>query len=294
MTEPHPGEPLDALMAVELDAGSLRLRGFSRSGLATWLDVAELELLFDLGVCPLSTLARTTIALSHAHADHAHGVLRHAGLRAMTGMKGRSRVFLPAALVERFEAVVTAHAALEDIPRGEYAAPEFVGLEDGQRVAYRPTLELEAFAVPHRVTSLGYTVRAKKRELLPEYAELAGPELGRLRRAGTVIDREVWTPRLTFLGDHTAEALARDAIWESPVLVLECTFLRDDELPRAARYGHTHLDAIARALAERAESARVECLVLKHFSMKYGHSEIRRRVAAALPEAWRERVQLLL
>lgn len=44
----------NALEQVAVACGSLTLRGFSISGLATYVQVPELDLCFDMGECPLS------------------------------------------------------------------------------------------------------------------------------------------------------------------------------------------------------------------------------------------------
>ena len=156
-------------------------------------------------------------------------------------------------------------------------------------------LFVEAFEVEHRIRSLGYTVIERRRKLKPEFTSLPGVELGRLRREGAALEDEVYEPLITFIGDCTGRTILEQAhLWQSPVLVLEATFLHPDEHENAARYGHTHLADIAEALERHGDSSRVQHLVLKHFSLKYDADEIRRTVAKVVPERFQSRIQLLI
>ena len=64
--------PYNALHPVTLRLDGLTLQGFSISGLATWLMVPELDVLFDVGECPLAALPINHVLLTHAHFDHFH------------------------------------------------------------------------------------------------------------------------------------------------------------------------------------------------------------------------------
>ena len=83
-------------------------------------------------------------------------------------------------------------------------------------------------------------------------------------------------------------------IWESPVLVIECTFIGAGEEQLAQERGHTHINDIARALIDGGDTIRSEAIVLKHFSMKVSAEEAFAAVEASIPERFRERISLLL
>lgn len=286
--------PLDP---TTLKAGSVTMRGFSRSGVATWLEVPEFSAVFDLGVCPLSSLSLEHVFITHGHPDHAASLLRHAGLRAMMAQPTPAKVYLPAALVSKFHTLISAQAAIEEETVEQHAKPDFVGLKAGQRaeLPHRPHIWVEAFPVEHVVESLGYTLLEKRKKLKPEYAELAGSEIGALRNQGVLVQEEVFKPVFTFLGDHTGRTLIeQEHIWNSPVLVLETTFLEPDERSRAREYGHTHIAELVEALERFGDHSKVQHLVLKHFSMKYSHETIRAVVAQVIPERFLPRIQLLL
>jgi ribonuclease Z len=286
----------NALRQTTLRLDSLTIAGFSIAGLATYVQVPELDACFDLGECPLSALPLNHVFLTHAHGDHARCLPRHWQLRRMLGMVRDARYFLPESIRATGEAWVRAEAGFEGVPEAEVVTPPFEGLRPGDVVQLgRKDLRVRAFPVVHRVPSLGYTLLMVKRKLKPELAGRPGPELARLRQEGAEIQDEVVEPRLTFIGDCIGQSLFDEAhIWDSPVLLLEATFLGPGEEELAARKGHTHLHEIAAALEHFGERVRCRHIILKHFSMRYTVDEIRAHVDRAIPPAFRPRIELLL
>jgi ribonuclease Z len=288
----------NALAQVSLSIDGLTLTGFSISGVATYVQVPELDVCFDMGECPLSSLPLNHVFLTHAHGDHARCLPRHWQLRRMVGIAGDATYFLPDEIRAGCEAWIHAEAKFEGVPDADVIAPPLIGLVPGgepQPLPRRKDLRVRAFPVTHRVPSLGYTLYAHKRKLKPEYQGVAGAELARLRASGVEVQREVDEPRLTFIGDCIGQSLVDQAhIWQSPVVIIEATFLAPGEEELAARKGHTHLGEIARALDELGDAVTARHIVLKHFSMRYTASEIAEHVDRVIPPRFRPRVQLFL
>lgn len=288
----------NALAPVTLRLAGMTLSGFSISGLATWLMVPELDVLFDAGECPLAALPINHVLLTHAHGDHARCLNRHVQLRRMVGIPTDATYFLPEAIREGCEAWLRAEARFEGVPDDEVVLPPLRGLRPDEGpvpLPRRRELRVRPFPVTHRVPSLGYTVLASRKKLLPAYAALPGPEIARLRREGVVVQEERLEPQLTFIGDCVERSLLDEAhIWDSRVLVIEATFLAPGEEGLAEDKGHTHLAGVARALEHLGERVRCEHIVLKHFSMRYSAEEIRQHVDRLIPPPLRPRVELLL
>jgi ribonuclease Z len=184
------------------------------------------------------------------------------------------------------------------VPDDDFAAPPLRGLvPDGALVPLpsRPDLRVRAFPVTHRVPSIGYTIFAHKRKLKPEYAGVPGPELARLRKSGVDVQVDVDAPLFTFIGDCIGKSLLDEAhIWDSPVVIIEATFLDAGEEELAARKGHTHLSEIAAALEQLGDRVQTQHIVLKHFSMKYPREQVVELVGAGIPERFRDRIRILL
>lgn len=292
------GEHLNALRQIELRLEHLTLAGFSISGLATYVQVPELDLCFDVGECPISALSINHVFLTHAHGDHSRCLVRHWHLRRMTGITRPAAYFVPEVIREAFVDVVRAEARFEGVSAETIDTPMFHGLVASPTLVelpYRKDLRVRAFDVTHRVPSLGYTILAHKKKLAPAYRELPGPEIAALRKQGVEVSVTVDEPLVTFIGDCIGASLLDEAhIWDSPIVIIESTFLDPGEEAIARQKGHTHLSEIAHVLSQLGDRIATKHVVLKHFSMKYSRDEVMRAIAAGIPDHHRDRIRILL
>jgi ribonuclease Z len=273
-------------MLTEVQAGPYTVRGISVGGVYTSLQVPELSVVLDAGV-PLRSFATTDhIFLSHGHSDHASALGSLLGIRGLVGKSSPAQVFLPA---EIEPAVQEALASLSRLHRSAISI-EAIPLHPGDtRKVYRD-IWVRAFRTHHAGPSLGYQFLKRVTKLKPEYQDLPGEEIGRLRREGTAgIFEETQRLELAYATDTLSKVLESEpSILDSRVLILECTYLdqRATVEQTQARL-HTHLDEII----ARADLFRNEVLVLMHFSQIYGpeqvHAIIRDRVPPALLERTR-------
>jgi len=89
---------------------------------------------------------------------------------------------------------------------------------------------------------------------------------------------ELWLSYASDTGARVFETEPR--ILEARVLMLECTFLDAAHRDRGALYGHLHFEDIA----ARAARFRNQAILLYHLSRRHRASELRREIAARLPE----------
>src|SRR3954451_1212507 len=140
----------NALRQATLHLDGLTLSGFSIAGLATYLQVPELDACFDVGECPLSALPLNHVFLSHAHGDHAGSPPRHWQLRRMLGMSQEACYFLPESIRAAAEDWIRAEAAFEGVPEEEVITPRLLGLQPGQEAPLkRRDVRVQAFPVTH-------------------------------------------------------------------------------------------------------------------------------------------------
>lgn len=289
----------NALQSVTLQAGGMNFEGFSISGVATYFRVAELDVMFDVGECPIDMVPVNAVFLTHAHGDHSRCLLRHWQLRNMFNLPGEATYYVPENTVPGFRKIVQAEAEMEGIRAQPHQLkyPNLVGVTSGTerfKLAHRKDLWARAFAVRHRAPSLGYTIGRTVQKLRPEYAHLEGREIGALRKSGTVVTDTVDTPLVTFIGDCTGRSLGEEThIWDSKVVVIECTYVEDEDRDAALDHQHTHLREIVEVL-NRNPAPACEALILKHFSLKYNPERVHELIWEQIPENWRDRVQILL
>ncbi len=287
----------NALKQVKLELASYTVQGFSISGLATYIQIPELDSCFDIGECPLSALPLNHIFLTHAHGDHSRCLMRHYSLRNMLGLEKNAHYYLPEFLIENARGWIKAEAKFEGVPDDRVHYPTFVPMIPGEKVqlAHRKDLYVEPFKVKHSQPSLGYTIFYHKKKLKPEYLELPGTEIAKLRMDGVEITNEVYQPRVTFIGDCIAESISDSpSILDSHILILETTFIDSSDVEMASRKGHTHLYELLSILEANKELCKFDHLILKHFSMKYSYERIRKQVQRKLPDWLADKVIVLL
>lgn len=265
--------------------GELSLEGWSWAGQATWFRVRPGGLAFDAGAGGEPALAGVErIFVSHGHLDHALGVPYQLSYRALSG-EGPTSVYCPreieASLAE------TIHAC-ERLEQASYDY-ELTGLAPGERVRVARDLLVEAFGTRHTVPSLGYLLVRETTRLRPELVGMAGPEIAARRRRGEAVDDARESDWLAYCGDTAIDTLDESPrLYEVPLLLLECTFLGDDDRDRAARFGHVHFQDIV----DRRDRFANERLVLHHLSRRHSAADLRAAVRRELgPLA--ERVEVL-
>lgn len=266
-----------------LDVRSIRIQGHSVAGQESYYRLPQLRSALEVGRCPEDLVPIPNVFLTHAHLDHAAGIATYASQRTLQGLAPGS-VHVPAATHADLSKILSLHLKLEGFER--YSA-SLRPVSPGDRIAVRKDLVVQAFEGSHRIPTLGYTFLDCRRKLKREFEGMESPELARLRALGRELSDAVETPILSFTGDCDAGIFEKaPAIFESRVLLIECTFLRPGEEERARGYGHLHLADIL----SRAADFKNEAIVLTHFSAKYSREEILTRLAEALPPSLRERV----
>jgi ribonuclease Z len=261
---------------VELRFGDLRIEGWSRAGDETWFRVHPPGLAFDAGRGALQLAGAQDVFLTHGHLDHALGLPYVLSQRSLHRLV-HTRVFCPAETREPLAALIEAAERLE---RASYRYA-LIPLSPGDRVPVGRDLTVEAFAVDHVIPTLGYHLRRARRRLAPRFAGLPPEELIALRQRGVDTGEtieEVWLSYCGDTGPGTFDLEPR--LFESRVLMLECTFLGEQHRDKGGRFKHLHLEDIA----QRAGEFRNQALVLHHLSRRHKVAELRAEVERRMPE----------
>lgn len=275
-------------MLTDLKAGRHTIRGASLGGMYTALHVPELDALFDIGIPVRSACGVSNLFLSHPHVDHVGALVTFLGMRGLTGVQTPLRVFLPAGVEDGLQASLDAISSLHRWPLSFEAVP----MKPGDTFQLRRDLWVRAIRTYHPVPCLGFLFYQTVRKLKPEFADLPGPEIGRLRKQGAPIFTEQDRNIFAYATDTLPRVLdTSPEIFDAHTLVLECTFLDDRKPVSKARAGcHIHLDE----LLPRLDRCNNEALVLMHFSQLYKPREVERILDERIPPELRPRVYPLV
>lgn len=262
----------------------LQVIGESVSGVGTCITLPQLDIAFDIGMCPRWALKCRNVLISHGHVDHLGAAVTHAATRDLFGAPA-TRFVVSAEVAPKLKALFDTWALLqkEDLPY------EIRVVEPGDELALGKLL-VRPFATDHVIPSQGYRVVERRQKLKPEYVGTPGDEIGRLRRSGVEVTDTTEVLKVVYTGD------TRPTVWDTvegiggaEVVITEATYVADDMTPETAvERGHTHLSK----LVERSGKFTTEALVLTHFSARYERSAIEQAVAL-LPEDFRRRISLL-
>lgn len=283
----------NALKQVHVDTSCTSVVGFSISGLATYIQFPELDFCIDMGECPLSATSLNHVFLTHAHGDHARCLMRHHSLRKMMGVERESIYYLPECICDGARDWIRAEAMFEGVPDTKFRYPEIVPVTAGDIcfLEYRKDLAFEAFEVKHSIPAMGGTLYYYKKKLKEEFLGKSADEIIQLRKDGIEITREVYDPLVSFMGDCMGESLLENQrVFQSKVLITECTFLAPEDYAMSHKKGHTHISQIADALNRMGDQVKCEKIILAHFSMKYSEKYIREMIAKEIPEKFLDRV----
>jgi ribonuclease Z len=229
------------------------------------------------------------IFLTHYHADHYLGLPGMLKTFALRGREVPITIYGPPGLRDLFGALRRIFGRLT------YTV-ELKELRPGDELI-RDDYRLEAFAVAHGVSAVGYALVEDARpgrfdvQAADALGVPSGPERGALQRGEsvTLADRTTITPdkvlgparpgrKVVISGDGGPSESVIEAARNADVLVHEATFC-EDERERARETQHsTALEA-----AGVARAADVELLALTHLSNRYFGGEVAREARTIFP-----------
>jgi ribonuclease Z len=258
-----------SLKRLQLDTswGALRIVGGSRAGEGTLILLPQLHLGLDPGRPHRALPPMRTVVVSHGHMDHLGGLGYWASQRFLNSMP-------PATLIVPDAIIDDVRSLLVDFARLEGGRPYEVTLlpaVDGSRHQLRRDVELVFFTTDHWVPTLGTRILWHKQRLRPELAHLPGPEIARRRQRGDEVTEDVVIPIVAYCADSGPDLLeSHTEVFDTEVVLVECSFFKPADRDRAARYGHTHLADLLPLL----DSLRCRHLVLLHASRRHRLREI--------------------
>ena len=266
---------------VTVHAAGLEIEGVSIAGHESFYKVPAFRCLLEFGRAPDDVLGYGTVCLTHGHLDHAAGLAHHASRRRLTGLPP-ARVFAPEVAAPDLEAWLAISERLENVDYGVHVTPAV----PGRTVDLRNDLAVTFLPGRHRVPTVGYLFSEVRKKLIDELVGHSEEEIVTFRESGAEVARREEIPLLAYPGDCAPAIFdAAPELFRARVLLIECSFLGEDDRERAKKYDHIHLDDIA----ARASLFQNETIVLTHFSLRYRPEEIFEALRT-LPAAISDRV----
>jgi ribonuclease Z len=133
-------------------------------------------------------------------------------------------------------------------------------------------IELETVGADHSVPTVVYGISLVRQKLNEKYAGMPQRELVQLKKNGTNITCEVIDRKFCYVLDSSINVLEENSfLLEYPTIIIECTFLFDDEVQHAIDRKHIHWLQLKPYVLKYSD----KLFILTHFSLRYKDHEIK-------------------
>ena len=263
-----------------------RIQGISVAGEQTVVQIPELDIAFDIGMCPRIAISSPYVALSHGHMDHVGGLPYYFSQRMFQGIGPGTCICHPA-LAGPLEAMMASWVQIES----QRTPHQIIPLAGGEQLEIKNNIFLRAIEVSHTVPSLAYAVVERRSKLREEYFGLPQDRLRDLKGQGVEITRQLEIPLVAYTGDtELGPYLYQPEFSKAKIVISECTFFEPEHRSRASVGKHLHVEDISRLL----EAWEAEAVVLIHLSRRTNLAAAREQLEQLVGEEQSTRVHFLM
>ncbi len=244
--------------------------GYSRACYRTGFYIKHLDLMIDAG--PQKSGNPTTILITHCHGDHIANIpftlINNEGPLSNIFVHEKSKIRLQ----NYIEAMFSANYSTDF--KGLVA--NFItikGLDIIDYVANNTKIKIEIFTCTHDVPTVAYGISTKKQHLKEEYFVLKGnaKALVELKKKGIEITETTYEHNIAFIWDTTINVFkVNPTILKYKVIMIECTFLYDDDYELSLTKKHIHWKSLRPYVINNPHII----FVLIHFSLRYTELDI--------------------
>lgn len=139
-------------------------------------------------------------------------------------------------------------------------------------IANNQKLEVETVGADHSIDTVVYGFSTIKNKLNPIYDGLNGQKIKEMKDSGINVTIEIIEKKFCFVLDTSSNILeSHPFLLEYPVIIIECTFLYDDEVITATNKKHIHWLQLKPYVISHPKIQ----FILAHFSQKYKMNDIK-------------------
>ncbi len=263
-----------------------RIQGISVAGEQTVVQIPELDISFDIGLCPRIALSSNYIALSHGHMDHVAGLPYYFSQRMFQRIGPGTCVCHPD-LAEPLRAMMLSWTGLE----GQRTQFKIIPMPPDEQIEIKNNIFLRGIEVSHAVGAMGYAIVERRSKLKPEYFDLPQERLRALKSSGVEITRSLEIPLVAYTGDtELGPYLFRDEFANAKIVICECTFFEPDHKTRARVGKHLHVTDLIKLLGVW----QADAIILVHLSRRTNLAAARELLVSVLGEEQAQRVHFLM
>lgn len=255
---------------------NLTLHGYSQAAVRTSFYIPELRVMLDCGIS--NTHFPDHIFVTHGHMDHSLAL--PTTIVELGNFKNKSdkkpSIYAPYKITSHIQQYIhSAYVMSKNNPRhlmdSKYnlinMVPGFIDVT----IRNKPW-RVYVYQCDHTVPCLGYGFCELREKLKPEYHNLTGQEIGKLKKNGVSITETIEFPQFCYLGDSTHKPLLDSSIFKYPTIMLECTFLEDEYHQLAVEKKHTLWSDISPIIEAHPKNN----FILYHFSARYKREDVER------------------
>ena len=251
------------------------LSGYSRSAYKTAFFVQGIDIMLDGG--PRCFKKPKHIFITHTHGDH----IAELPFTMIDKSKSENKitVYCPAeAEVELRKYIMQLHNtnSLKDTSEVTASYYNLVPIEQShcirRMIINKQLMEIETIGADHSIPTVIYGFSLIKEKLDTRYTSCTGKEIADLRKSGVKVTMKVVDKKFCYILDTSIKTIEMNPQFLTyPVVIIECTFLLDDDYDLADKKKHIHW----LQLRPYVESNPNTLFILTHFSMRYTDQDVK-------------------
>ena len=263
-----------------------RVQGISTAGEQTAVHIPELDIAFDVGLCPRPVLSAPCVAISHGHMDHVAGLPYYFSQRVFQKM-GAGTCVCHESIAGAIQSMMGGWVDLER----QHTPFTIVPLKHEGEHSLKPNIVLKGIDSDHTVPSMCFVITEHRKKLLEKYQGLPQNQLRELKVGGTEITQTLKVPLVAYTGDTcVGNHLYRPEFTNAKTIITECTFFDEDHRKRAVVGKHLHVEDLKELLSVWT----AENIVIVHTTRRTTMDRVRESLVESLKPEDLERVHVLM